>query len=192
MFKKCARGKLGKNRLSRMVITFLLGLVLIFSLTGCNSLEDAVDKAKPLIPKGYKLVHIEQVSENSGIVFYTFYDEICAGIFIKNRFGWDWIGSGVGKLVTYPQGLQWRYADLEDKGKNGYSVYYGKLIDKDIEKITVTTTNGKVAEGKIVETEDLKLWYAFVEEPQIPSVNADIIGYSKDGKVLYVFSQPKG
>lgn len=179
------------KRLHRVFIYFLASLVLVLGLTGCNSLEDAVEKAKPLIPKGYKLVHIEQVSDNSGIVFYTYNDEISAGIFIKNRFGWDWIGSGVGKLVTFPEGLQWRYADLEDKGKTRYSVYYGKVDNKDIERVTVTTTDGKVAEGQVVETEGLKLWYTFVDEPQIPSVNADIIGYSKDDKVLYIFSQPK-
>ncbi|KUO61914.1 MAG: hypothetical protein APF84_04575 [Gracilibacter sp. BRH_c7a] len=183
--------KLAKSRLYRGVIYFLVSLALIFGLSGCDSLEDAVEKAKPLIPKGYNLVHIEQVSDNSGIVFYTYNDEISAGIFIKNTFGWDWIGSGIGKLVTYPEGLQWRYADLEDKGKNRYSVYYGKIVNKDVEKVTVTTMDGEVAEGQVVDTEDLRLWYAFVDEPQVPSVNADIVGYSKDDKVLYVFSQPK-
>lgn len=191
MTSKGDKKKLAKSRLHRVVIYFLVSLVLMLGLTGCNSLEDAVNKAKPLIPKGYNVVHIEQVSDNSGIVFYTYNDEISAGIFIKDRFGWDWIGSSIGKLVTYPEGLQWRYTDLEDKAKTRYSVYYGKVINKDIERVTVTTTDGKVAEGQVVETEHLKLWYAFVDQPQIPSVNADIIGYSRDDKVLYIFSQPK-
>lgn len=172
----------------------LLILVLVLALTGCNTLEDAVAKAKPLIPKGYELVHIEQVSDNSGIVFYTYENELSAGIFTKHSLGWDWIGSSIGKLVTYPEGLRWRYADLVDKGKKQYSVYYGFVDNKDIAEITVTTTNGKTAEGKIVDTEQLKvgrLWYAFVDEPQIPSVNADIAGYSKDSKLIYLFSQPK-
>ncbi len=191
MISKGDKMKLAKSRLPRVVIYFLASLVLVLGLTGCNSLEDAVEKAKPMIPKGYSVVHIEQVSDNSGIVFYTYNDEISAGIFIKDRFGWDWIGSSIGKLVTYPEGLQWRYTDLEDKTKTRYSVYYGKVLNKDIERVTVTTTDKKVAEGQVVETEELKLWYAFVDEPQIPSVNADIFGYSKDGKVLYIFSQPK-
>lgn len=180
-----------RRRRTKNLISFFMVLVVLLSLAGCNSLEDAVAKAKPLIPKGYTVVHIEQVSDNSGIVFYTYKDELSAGIFTKNKFGWDWIGSGVGKLVTYPDGLQWRYADLGEKGKTQYSVYYGKVINKDIEKITVTTTNGETVNGKIADTEQLKLWYAFVSKPQVPSVNADITGYSKDNKIIYLFSQPK-
>lgn len=176
-----------RKTLMTMLLVFSLALILV----GCNSLEDAVEKAKPYIPKGYTLVHIEQVSDNSGIVFYTYEDELSTGIFIKNTLGWEWIGSSIGKLITYPDGLQWRYTDLGTKEKTQYSVYYGKVVNKDITKIDVTTTNGKTAEGKIVDTEDLKLWYAFVSEPQIPSVNADISGYSEDNKVIYLFSQPK-
>lgn len=160
-------------------------------LTGCNTLEDGVEKAKPFIPKGYSVVHIEQVSDNSGIVFYTYQDDLSAGIFTKNKFGWEWVGSSIGKLVTYPDGLQWRYADLGDKGKTQYSVFYGKVLNKDIAKINVTTTNGKKTNGKIVDTQELRLWYSFVTEPQVPSVNAEIMGYSQEGKLLYAFSQPK-
>ncbi len=179
------------KRIRKSVLSFLMVMAIVLSLTGCNSLDDAVEKAKPSIPKGYTLVHIEQVSDNSGIVFYTHKDELSTGMFIKNTFGWDWIGSGIGKLVTYPEGLQWRYADLVDKDKKTYSLYYGKVINKDIQRVTVTTTNGKTVEGKIVDTDQLRLWYAFVSGPQVPSVNADIIGYSKDDKVIYLFSQPK-
>lgn len=175
----------------RNFLILLLILAIMLSLTACNSLEDAVEKAKPFIPNGYDVVHIEQVSDNSGIVFYTFEDDLSTGIFIKNKFGWDWIGSGIGKLVTYPEGLQWRYADLADKDKTQYSVYYGKIDNKDINRITVATTNGEIVDGIIVDTDHLNLWYAFVSEPQVPSVNADITGYSEDDEVLYLFSQPK-
>jgi hypothetical protein len=180
-----------RKGIQRHLIFFILAMAVLVSLAGCNSLEDAVAKAKPFIPKGYTVVHIEQVSDHSGIVFYTYQDELSAGIFTKNNFGWDWIGSGVGKLVTYPEGLQWRYADLVDKDKTQYSVYYGKVINTGITRLTVTTTNGKTVEGKIVDTDQLKLWYAFVSEPQVPSVDADITGYSKEGKIIYLFSQPK-
>jgi len=181
------RGK----RFSKNLLFFLAAIVLLMSLTGCNSLQDAVEKAKPMIPKGYELVHIEPVSDSSGIVFYMYKDELSTGIFIKNKFGWDWVGSGVGKLVNYPEGLQWRYADIIDKEQNSFSLYYGKVINKDIKKITVTTTNGETVAGKIVPTDQLRLWYAFVKEPQVPSVSADIVGYSQDDKVIYLFSQPK-
>lgn len=182
----------GKFKVKRKKIAACI-LILFLSLTlvACNTLEDAVEKAKPYIPKGYTLVHIEQVSDNSGIVFYTYEDELSAGIFTKNTLGWDWIGSSVGKLVTYPEGLQWRYADLGTKEKTQYSVYYGKVVNKDITKINVATTNGKTAKGKIVDTDELRLWYAFVSEPQVPSVNADITGYSEDNQVIYLFSQQK-
>ncbi|NLI92908.1 MAG: hypothetical protein GX434_12145 [Peptococcaceae bacterium] len=180
-----------RKGMRKHLIFLFMALTVLMSLAGCNSLEDAVDKAKPFIPKGYTVVHIEQVSDNSGLVFYNYKDELSAGIFTKNKFGWDWIGSSVGKLVTYPEGLQWRYADLGDKDKTQYSVYYGKVINKDIAKITVTTTNGKTVNGNIVEADKQRLWYAFVSEPQVPSVNADITGYSKSGNVIYLFSQPK-
>jgi len=170
----------------KKVFSFLMVIALMLSLAGCNSLEDAVEKAKPLIPKGYSLVHIEQVSDNSGIVFYTDDNELSTGIFVKKSFGWEWIGTGIGKLVTWPEGLKWRYADLVDKSNNSYSLYYGKVVNDNIKKITVTTTNGKTVEGEIVDTEQLRLWYAFVSEPQVPSVNADIIGYAGDGKVIYL------
>jgi len=192
MLSECDSQKPLRKGLRTKIISFLAVMVfLMLVLAGCNSLEDAVEKAKPLIPRGYEVVHIEQVSDNSGIVFYTFEEQVCAGIFIKNRFGWDWIGSGIGKMVTYPEGLQWRYADLEDKNRTKYSVYYGKIVNENIAKVTVATTNGKITEGKTVDTSTVKLWYAFVDEPQIPSVNADISGYSENGKVLYFFSQPK-
>lgn len=177
--------------MKKNLLSFLMILIIMLGLAGCNTLEDGVANAKPYIPKGYTLLHIEQVSENEGIVFYTHEEELSAGIFTKSTLGWNWVGAGVGKLVTYPEGLQWRYANLGDKGKNQYSVYYGKVVNKDITAITVTTTNGKTVNGKIVDTDELKLWYAFVSEPQVPSVNADITGYSEDGKVVYLFSQPK-
>jgi hypothetical protein len=179
------------KRITKRIVFYLIIFILILGIVGCSSLEDAAEKAKPYIPEGYTLVHVEQVSDNSGVVFYTDKNELSVGIFIKNSFGWDWIGSGIGKLVTYPEGLQWRYADLVDKDKNSFSLYYGKVINNEIEKITVTTTKGDTVEGKIVDTDQLRLWYAFVSEPQIPSVNADIVGYSKEDKVIYLFSQPK-
>mgnify|MGYP000928878496 FL=1 len=123
-------------------------------------------------------------------MFYTYDEELSAGIFAKNKFGWEWVGNGIGKLVSFPEGLQWRYADLAVNDKIIYSVYYGKVVNKDITRITVTTTNGETVEGKIIDADGLKLWYAFVNEPQIPSVNADIVGYNQDGEVVYLFSQP--
>ncbi|NLO97987.1 MAG: hypothetical protein GX091_07955 [Peptococcaceae bacterium] len=183
------------NRLNKKIVKkaflslVLLGVLLFFN--GCNSLEDAAEKAKPYIPKGYTVVHIEQVSNNSAAIFYTYENELSVGIFVKNGFGWDWVGSGSGKLVTYPEGLHWRYADLVTKDKKELSLYYGKVINNDIQRITVTTIQGQTIEGKIVDTDQLRLWYAFVDKPQIPSVNADIVGYSKNNKVIYLFSQPK-
>ncbi|WP_337988157.1 hypothetical protein [Dehalobacter sp. DCM] len=174
----------------KKVLSILIIVVLTAVLGGCNSLKDAVEKAKPLIPKGYELVYIEQVSNNSGIVFYTYETELSVGIFTKNAIGWEWTGSAVGKLVTYPDGLQWRYADLGENGTQ-YSLYYGKITNKDITSVTVKTTNGETVQGNIVPTDQLRLWYAFVSEPQVPSVNADITGYSSEGKVIYLFSQPK-
>lgn len=173
---------------SRLVL-IVLTLLSLLTLSGCNSLQDAVAEAKPYIPQGYTMLSIEQVSDNSAIVFYTYQEELSTGIFIKNTFGWDWIGSSVGKLVTYPEGLQWRYADLDDKAHGHYSVYYGKVNNPNISAITVRTMNGNVFYGKIVNTEQMKLWYAFVNEPQVPSVSAVITGYAADGQVLYNFSQ---
>lgn len=180
----CKKGKFKK------IVAILTIVIMTAVLGGCNSLDDAVAKAKPLIPKGYDLVKVEQVSDNSGIVFYTFEEELSTGIFTKNSFGWKWTGSAVGKLVTYPDGLQWRYADLGEDGTQ-YSVYYGKITNKDIVRVTVTTIDGEKVQGKIVNTDQLRLWYAFVSEPQVPSVSADITGYSAEGKVIYLFSQPK-
>jgi len=174
----------------RLTTILLLGLAVLLSLSGCDSLEEGVKKAQAFIPENYELVHIEQVSEDSGIVFYTYDEELSAGIFAKNKFGWEWVGNGIGKLVSFPEGLQWRYADLAVNDKIIYSVYYGKVVNKDITRITVTTTNGETVEGKIIDADGLKLWYAFVSEPQIPSVNADIVGYNQDGEVVYLFSQP--
>ncbi|RNC28930.1 MAG: hypothetical protein AWM53_01117 [Candidatus Dichloromethanomonas elyunquensis] len=188
MLSDSSSHKFHRKGIKRHLIVLSMVLTVLMFLTGCNSLEDAAAKAKPFIPKGYSVVYIEQVSDNSGIVFYDYKEELSVGIFTKNKFGWDWIGSSVGKLVTYPEGLQWRYADLGDKDKTQYSVYYGKVINKDIEKITVTTTNGKTVDGKIVDTDQLKLWYAFVSEPQVPSVDVDIKGYSKDENIIYLFS----
>ncbi len=182
MFRK--KGKFKK------IVAILTIVIMTAVLGGCNSLDDAVAKAKPLIPKGYDLVKVEQVSDNSGIVFYTFEEELSTGIFTKNSFGWKWTGSAVGKLVTYPDGLQWRYADLGEDGTQ-YSVYYGKITNKNIVRVTVTTIGGEKVQGKIVNTDQLRLWYAFVSKPQVPSVSADITGYSAEGKVIYLFSQPK-
>ncbi|NLL52411.1 MAG: hypothetical protein GX248_06890 [Peptococcaceae bacterium] len=180
-----------KKKVTIKVFSCLIVLLLISTLTGCNSLEDAAEKAKLNIPEGYALVHIEQVSEDSGVIFYTYEHDLSVGIFTKNSFGWDWVGSGSGKLVTYPEGLHWRYTNLVAKDKKNLSLYYGKVINEDIQTITVTTTQGETVEGKIVDTDQLRLWYAFVSEPQVPCVNADIVGYSKDNKVVYLFSQPK-
>ncbi|ADY57588.1 hypothetical protein Sgly_3325 [Syntrophobotulus glycolicus DSM 8271] len=185
-YKSCKKQGLGQRV---RLILMVMSLLSLFTLSGCNSLEDAVEKAKPYIPEGYTMLHIEQVSENSAIVFYSYQDELSAGMFIKNTFGWDWIGSGVGKLITYPEGLQWRYADLGNKQHGQYSLYYGKVNNPDISAITVKTINGNISYGKVVNTEQLKMWYAFVDEPQVPSVSAVITGSAADGRVLYRFSQ---
>lgn len=177
-----------RKKAPKKLVVLLTVVVMVLALAGCNTLEDGVEKAKPLIPKGYTLMHIHQVSDNSGIVFYTFENEISAGIFIKTKLGWEWIGSCVGKLITYPEGLQWRYADLGDKSKNQYSVYYGKVDNADICEITVTTQNGNIANGTIVETENTRLWFAFVDEPQVPSVNVEIAGLNAEGKAVYSYS----
>lgn len=187
----CSKDSQKSQSILRTILTMVLVLGLTVGMAGCNSLEDAVKKAKPLIPEGYEVVHLEQVDDNSAIVFYTLEDELSAGIFTKNTFGWSWIGSGMGKLVTYPEGLQWRYAELGEKDKTEYSLYYGKINNKDIEKVTVKTLKDELYEGTIVNTEKMRLWYAFTDEPQVPSVSAVITGYSKDDKVIYLFSQPK-
>jgi len=179
------------NRFKKKISYIFVVLLITLCLVGCNSLEDAVDKAKPYIPPGHELVHIEQISDNSAIVFYTFKEELSTGIFIKNRFGWEWIGSSMGNLVTYPEGLQWKYVDLGAKDKAQYYLYYGKINNKNIDKVTVKTIDKKMYKGTIVDTAKVKLWYAFVDKPQTISVSADITGYSKTEKVLYSFSQSK-
>lgn len=171
----------------------ILTLVVLMSmllLAGCGSLEEAVQQARTVVPGDWQVLQTEQVTDQSAVVFYVRDNDLGAGLFQKETFGWNWLGSGLGTLVTYPEGLSWRYSDLGNKAKQ-YSIYYGTVTNSEISSIDVKTTWGEVAKAKIIESGGMRLWYAFISRSQIPSVDADITGFSKSGEVLYLFSQPK-
>jgi len=171
-------------------ILALVALLMMLSLTGCGSLEEAVQQARKVVPGDWQVLHTQQVQNQASLVFYINNDELGAGLFQKETFGWNWLGSELGPLVNYPDGLSWRYSDLGSKTTKSY-VYYGLVQNPSISRIEVKTTWGEVAEAEITESGDYRLWYAFVSKPQVPSVDADIVGYSSSGDQLYIFSQPK-
>jgi hypothetical protein len=180
----------GGNLVKLRRILVLAASLVLLSLTGCGSLEEAVQQAKKTVPGDWKIVHTQEVQAQATVVFYVKDDELGAGLFKKDTFGWNWLGSGQGILVTYPDGLSWRYSDLGSKTDKFY-LYYGLVHDPNISKIEVKTTWGEVSKAKITESGNDRLWYAFISKPQVPSVDADIMGYSTDGEVRYLFSQPK-
>lgn len=174
----------------RKTILALVLILVILSITGCGSLDEAVQQAKKTVPGDWQVVHTEAVQNQATVVFYIRDNELGAGLFKKDTFGWNWLGSGSGTLVTYPEGLSWRYSDLGSKTNKVY-LYYGLIQNPEISSVKVKTTWGEVSTAKITETGDYRLWYAFISKPQVPSVDADITGYSQNGEVLYLFSQPK-
>lgn len=175
-------------KLNKLLV--IAALLVILLLSGCGSLEEAVQQAKKVVPGDWEVVHTEQVQNEANIVFYINNDELGAGLFQKDTFGWKWLGTEGGSLVTYPKGLSWRYSDLGDKSAKFY-LYYGFVEEPLIKTIEVKTTWGEVVKAKIVESGDYILWYAMISKAQVPSVDADITGYSENGEVLYLFSQPK-
>lgn len=171
-------------------ILVLIVLLSCSALTGCGSLEEAVQQARTVVPGDWQVLHTEQLTNQSAVVFYVRDNELGAGLFQKETFGWNWLGSGLGTLVTYPEGLSWRYSELGNQSKQ-YYIYYGSVINPDIANIEVKTTWGEVSKAQIITTGDQRLWYAFISRSQTPSVDADITGYASSGEVLYLFSQPK-
>lgn len=171
-------------------ILVLVVLSLSIGLTGCGTLDEAVQQAKTVIPGDWQVLHTEQVNNQSAIVFYVQNNDLGAGLFQKETFGWNWLGSDLGTRVTYPAGLTWRYSDLGNKSTH-YYFYYGTVTNSEISSIEVKTTWGEEAKAQIIETGDQRLWYAFLSRSQVPSVDADISGYSAKGERIYLFSQPK-
>lgn len=171
-------------------VLVIVAILVTLSLSGCGSLEEAVQQAKKVVPGDWQVVHYQQVQNEANIVFYINNDELGAGLFQKDTFGWKWLGTEGGSLVTYPKGLSWRYSDLGDKSTKFY-LYYGFVEESKISKIEVKTTWGEVVKAKIVKSGDRRLWYAMISKAQVPSVDADITGYTEKGDVIYLFSQPK-
>jgi len=184
---------IGRRRLLRrfglswFVVLFLFSLTL--SVTGCSSLEDAVAKAQPYIPKGYELVHIESVSDTTALVFYKDKEDLSAGIFRNGSMGWGWAGSSIGKLITFPEGLEWRYAELVDTAKESHSIFYGVVTEPKIVKIQVEAADGATLDGTIINADMLILWYAFADQPQESALSAKILGYDENDSVIYKFAQ---
>jgi len=165
-------------------------LMAVIALSGCGSLEEAVQQAKKVVPGDWQVIHTQQVENEANIVFYINNNELGAGLFQKDAFGWKWLGTEAGVLVTNPKGMSWRYSDLGDSSTKLY-LYYGFVDEPKITKIEVKTTWGGVYGAQIVDTDNSRLWYAILDQAQVPSVDADITGYSDKGEVLYLFSQPK-
>lgn len=176
--------KVIKQILLLVVLSFCIGL------TGCGSLDEAVQQVRTVVPGDWQVLHTVQVNDQAAIVFYVQNNDLEVGLFQKETFGWDWLGSDLGTRVTYPDGLTWRYSDLGNKSKH-YSFYYGTVTNPEISSIEVKTTWGEAANAQIIKTGEQRLWYAFISHSQVPSVNADISGYSRSGEVIYLFSQPK-
>ncbi|AGA70883.1 Lipoprotein Rz1 precursor [Desulfitobacterium dichloroeliminans LMG P-21439] len=170
-----------------LVYAIILATMLV---SGCGSLEEAVQEAKKVVPGDWEVIHTQEVQNEANIVFYINNDELGSGLFQKDAFGWKWLGTEGGSLVTHPKGLSWRYASLGDKTTK-YYLYYGFVEEPKISEIEVKTTWGEVTKAKIVQSGDYRLWYSLISKDQVPSVDADITGYSKEGKAIYLFSQPK-
>ena len=175
-------------KLNKVLVT--VALLLIFSVSGCGSLEEAVQEAKKVVPGDWEVIHTEQVQNEATIVFYINIYELGSCLFQKDAFGWKWLGTEGGSFVTYPKGLSWRYSDLGDKSAKFY-LYYGFVEEPKISSIEVKTTWGEAVKATIVQSGEYSLWYAMISKAQVPSVDADITGYSEKGDVLYLFSQPK-
>lgn len=176
-------------KFSQRIRAFSLILVMM-TIGGCGSLDEAVFQAKKVVPGDWHVLYAQPVEDQATVVFYIKGDELGAGLFQKETFGWNWLGSGLGPLVSYPEGLLWRYSDLGTKKQKVY-LYYGLIQNPEISSIEVKTTWGEVSKAQIAEAGDKRLWYAFISRPQVPSVDADITGYTSSGEVGYLFSQPK-
>lgn len=182
--------KMGGNPVKLHKVLVMAALAVALLLTGCNSLDDAIVQAKKVVPGDWQVVHTQQVQTEASIVFYINNSELGAGLFKKDGFGWKWLGSGIGSLVTYPEGLSWRYAELGDKSTKVY-LYYGLISNPGIEKVEVRTTWKEVSQAQIIQYEDDRIWYALISKSQVPSTDATITGYDGKGKILYLFEQPK-
>jgi len=169
------------------VVVLLITIACALSFVGCSSLEEAISEAQKAVPKDWKLLYTEMADDHTAIVFYTRKEDLGAGLIRKDKLGWNWIGSTLGPLISEPEGLAWRHADLSNKGP--LYIYYGLVKNAKIAEVQVIGDKDQVLKAKIIDADGARIWYAIAKGPIASKVS--IQGLSQEGKVIYYFEQAK-
>jgi hypothetical protein len=132
------------------------------------------------------IAHIEFLGNDQAIAFYEWGNHqnlyFGSALFKKNLFGWKFVSGSTGGL-SHGYKIDWGFSNLESHFSDYTDLIKGKILDPQIEEISIKTDGGNEFKANIIEyNNDQKLWFLVTDEDDL--LGSTITGLSSDGKII--------
>lgn len=176
------------NKKVKFLSGILIGVLVVFVVNTLlvDDEEEIQEQLQSLEQPATDLAHIEFLENDQAIAFYEWgsgeTQQFGSAQFKKGLFGWSFAGGSTG---VYPEGAKfsWGFSNLEQSFSNHTDLIRGKVLDTEIEAISVTTDDGKEYDAEVVDySGNQKLWFLVSEGEDL--IGSTIEAISSEGQVI--------
>lgn len=176
--------------MKRYFILMICFCIVSALLIGCSNNSENEQSIKEKVIESISRTNIRheeiyhfEIVKDGVVVFYKYQNDLNAG-FIRNTSDcWKWVFGGGSASIEPEDGLSW--CVINDEHTPLY-YSYGIIRNPDIEQVRTEFNNGNEQKTKIITIDDgVKIWFNIYNNPIDSPFN--VIGLSKDGKILYQY-----
>ncbi|MGD6969430.1 hypothetical protein ACQCVP_23910 [Rossellomorea vietnamensis] len=154
------------------------------------TLRDDAQEIKKAIysvnPHNTNIAHLEFLDNKQAIAFYEWDSQgrlhFGSAFLKKNLFGWELVGSSAGQL-SGEYTIDWGFSSLESRFSGYTDLIRGKILDPQIEEVSVKTNAGNVYKANLIEYDkDEKFWFLVSKGENLEG--STITGLSSEGEKI--------
>lgn len=174
-----------KVKISLLVTAIVLGVYFLnFALK--DDVQEIEKRLHALDHPLTNIAHIELLTNNQAIAFYERGNEenlyFGSALFTKNLLGWKLVNSSTA-LLSREYKLDWSFSDLASHFSDYTDLISGKILDAQIEEVTVQTKSGTEFTANLIKyNDDEKFWFLVTNGEDL--LGATITGLSSDGEII--------
>ncbi|SFD54907.1 hypothetical protein SAMN05216378_0407 [Paenibacillus catalpae] len=176
------------SKKSKMTVLFAIAVIFICScIVIRRSGEKGMERAALSLHQPMTTIaQVEKLDKNDAIVFYEWINtgEEYFGMarVKKNLFGWHFVGGSTSAESKYHK-FGWSYSDLEGATLNYKGIYYGKIFDPEIERMTLKSRAGSEYSCQIIQYRaGERFWFILTDK--VEQSDSVVIARSQDGEIL--------
>ncbi|MCM3626599.1 hypothetical protein M3194_04370 [Paenibacillus glycanilyticus] len=175
------------SKKSKWMAACLIAVIVICSFIGIRrSGEKGMERAALSLNQPMATIaDVEVIGKRNAIAFYEWgTDEEYFGIarLKKNLFGWHFDG-GSTSVTPKNHKFGWPYSDLREEKPQYAGIFYGKIFDPEIERMTLKGRDGSEYSCPIVEYgSGERFWFILIDQAELS--DSIVIAYSQSDEIL--------